>query len=95
MREEFIGMARADFRQLDVTPLFDAIRYRVLTSVDRGHEREQAGRAGQGACGRAWASAFPRKRCAQLHGGVSAETPARAAMDVLDLEVSQPSSATT
>lgn len=88
-------MARADFRQLDVTPLFDAIRYRVLTSVGRGHEREQAGRAGQGACGRAWASAFPRETLRAIAWRRVRGNACSCRNDVLDLEVNQPSSATT
>ena len=33
-------MARADFQQLDVRPLFDGIGHGVLASVDGGHKRD-------------------------------------------------------
>ena len=40
MREQLIGMARMNFQQLGIRPLFDGVRYWVLTGVDRGDKRD-------------------------------------------------------
>ena len=41
MREQLICLARMNFQQLDIRPIFDGIRRWMLTSVDRCNNRDR------------------------------------------------------
>jgi len=40
MREQLVCMAGMKFQQLGIRPLFDGVRYWVLTGVDRSDKRD-------------------------------------------------------